>query len=583
MKSNILVNAYLCLFVLCSTNLIFSQNATLKTISGTISYLDTPIPDVNIVIKGTTRGTKTNAKGAYEIEANIGDNIEYSHVGFKTVSIIVEDITKEISFNMIENANELGEVLIIKKTINGKVVEYAKKAEESIESSRGTIDPRTAGYSIGYIDGDDLSNTYSSLKEALVGKIAGYSVNGIDGLAYLRGGNTSVTQDYPVAWEVDGVFTQDEPEFLDLTQVKSVHALKSLAATNKYGTLGAGGVIVIKTKYGNAGSRAAQIANIAEKHTNKNYYNNDAVSIDSNALIESELVASIKNVRNKEEARKLYTNISIADTNFDELIAIAKLFKYDYNDNTTARTVLTDIATANSNNPEILKAIAFNLQEFGYKKQAVDVYKMVIKIRPNYVQSHRDLANALKDNDQFTQAWRIYMNSLMKGQDLNDDGIGTIMYNEMEYLYFNRQNQTNIREKFVPKSEDIVDFRNDVRLLFEWNTSEAEFDLEFVSPDLRSYVFEHSLAGDQELITKEKQTGFSSKEFIIETVGDGEWLVNLTYLGNKKSDPTYLKVTTYSHWGASTQKEEIKVYRLDAEHQKLQLKKINKQILLANK
>jgi len=583
MKSNITNSVYLCLFILCFTNLIFSQNPTTKTISGIISYMDAPITDVNISIKETTKGTKTNTKGFYEIEAAIGDEIKYSHIGFKTVSIIVEDITKEISFNMIENANELSEVIIIKKTIDGKVVEYAKKAEETIASSRGNIDPKTAGYSIGYIDGNDLSNTYSSLKEALKGKIAGFTVNGINGLAYLRGGNTSVTQDYPVAWEVDGVFTQDEPTFLDLTQIKSVHALKSIAATNKYGTLGAGGVIVITTKYGNLGNRAAQIANETEKHTNKNYYNNDAIAIDSDDLSESKLITSIKNADNKKEALNIYNTMDIDSANFDELIGIAKLFKYEYDNNAIARTILINASKANSNNPEILKAIAFNMQEFGYDKQAVDVYKMVIKIRPNYVQSHRDLANALKDNNQFTQAWRIYMNQVMQGQDLNDEGIGTIMYNEMEYLFFTRKNQTNIREKFVPKSEDIVDFRNDIRLLFEWNTSEAEFDLEFVSPDKRSYVFEHSLSGDQELITREKQTGFSSKEFIIETIGDGEWLVNLTYLGNKKSDPTFLKVTTYTNWGQSNQKENIKVYRLDAEHQKFKLKRINKQILLANR
>ncbi len=559
------------------------QTGEPKTIKGVITSLDAPLRDVNILVKNTSTGTKTNRKGRYTIKAKVGDILEFSHVSYKTVSIVIEDITEELNIDMIENTNELNEVVITAKTRSGEVLEYTKKANEAFNSSRGSFNPETSGYAIGYVDGKNINTTYLSLKEALVGKISGYHINGQDGLAYLRGGNTSITQDYPVAWEVDGIFTTDEPLSIDLSQVKSVHALKSLAATNKYGTQGAGGVIVIETHYGNLGGRSTKIALETEKHTNKNFYSNDAIELGNDQASKSEILIQLERLNNKDLAFEAYQALDLKTVHFADQINIANYFRSTYNDLKLTGEVLFNLANIHASNPEILKAVAFNLQTFGIKKKAVDVYKMILKLRPNYAQSHRDLANALKDNDQFTQAWRLYMNYLLQGHDVSGEGIGDIIYNEMEYLYFNRQNQTNIRETFVPKSEDIVDFRNDVRLLFEWNTSEAEFDLEFVSPDKRSYVFEHSLAGDQELITKEKQTGFSSKEFIIETVGDGEWLVNLTYLGNKKSDPTYLKVTTYSHWGTSTQKEEIKVYRLDIEHQKFQLKKINKQILLATK
>jgi hypothetical protein len=560
----------------------FINSGKEKNIRGVISYLDAPIRDVNIRIKNTSQGTKTNRKGRYSIKAKVGDELEFSHVSYKTVFILVEDITEELNIDMIDNTNELNEVVITAKTANGKVLEYSKNAEESFSSSRGNFNPETAGYAVGFVDGKSISNTFSSIKQALVGKISGYYVDGPDGNAYLRGGNSSVTQDYPVAWEVDGVFTTDAPISLDLSEIKTVHALKSLAATNKYGTLGAGGIVVIETNQGNLGGRSAKLALETQKHTNKNYYSNDAVTIGDTEDSKSEILSTLENINNKELAVKTYEALDLKTIHFDEQISIAKVFKTQYNDDLQTGKVLLNIAKTYSKNSEILKAVAFNLQAFGLKKGAVDVYKMILKSRPNYAQSYRDLANAFKDNDQFTQSWRLYMSYLMQGHDVSGDGIGAIIYNEMEFLYFNRKNQTAIRESFVPKSENIQDFRNDVRLLFEWNTSEAEFDLEFVNPDLRAYVFEHSLAGNQELITKEKQNGFSSKEFIIDAIGDGEWLINLTYLGNKKSDPTFIKVTTYYHWGKSNQREEIKVYRLDIEHQKFQLIQLNKQLLIAD-
>ncbi|MBT8272236.1 MAG: carboxypeptidase-like regulatory domain-containing protein, partial [Bacteroidia bacterium] len=481
--------------------------------------------------RNTSRGTQTDARGRYTIEARTGETLTFSHISYKTVRIIIEDITSELNIEMIEKTNELDEVVVIAKSVNGEVVKRRQKADREFQSSRGNVDPRTAGYAVGFVDGEEISNTYSSIKEALRGKLAGYHVNGIDGLAYLRGGNFSVTQDYPVAWEVDGVFSTEEPFGLDLSQIESVYALKSLAATNKYGTLGAGGVIVILTKYGGFNPSEAQRLKIAEQYTNKNYYGNDAIDYNSKVDLNDILILELR------------------DRAYSE------------------------------NNPELLKALAYFYQAQGKRVEAVKVYEDVFKLRPTYAQSYRDLANAYIVNDQFKKGWRLYMSYLMQGHDVSGDDIGQIIYNEMEYLYFNRQNQTAIREQFIPQNETIEEFRNDVRMVFEWNTSEAEFELEFVSPDTRSYVFEHSLEANQELISKEKTIGFSSKEFIIDDVGEGDWLINLTYKGNKMNEPTYFKVTTYYHWGKSGQKKEVTLYKLQDERFKFLLQKLNKSIL----
>ena len=151
----------------------------------------------------------------------------------------------------------------------------------------------------------------------------------------------------------------------------------------------------------------------------------------------------------------------------------------------------------------------------------------------------------------------------------------------MEYLYFNRANQTQIQQRFTPRSKNKVEFRDDVRFVVEWNTSEAEFGLEFVGPDKRSYTFEHTLLANQDLITDEKTLGYSSKDFIIDNIGTGEWLVNLTYYGNKKSAPTYMKITTYYNWGKPNQRQEINVYKLEEINKKYQLQKLNSKSLLA--
>lgn len=102
--------------------------------------------------------------------------------------------------------------------------------------------------------------------------------------------------------------------------------------------------------------------------------------------------------------------------------------------------------------------------------------------------------------------------------------------------------------------------KSDIRLVFEWNTFEAEFIIEFVNPYMQVYEIENSLGKNSDLIKAHKKTGYSSKEIFITNLKKGDWLVNLTYLGNKKYKPTIFKVTTYYNWGQPNQTEKINVY-----------------------
>ena len=105
-----------------------------------------------------------------------------------------------------------------------------------------------------------------------------------------------------------------------------------------------------------------------------------------------------------------------------------------------------------------------------------------------------------------------------------------------------------------------------------------------MSPDLRAYEFEHTLAANQDLITEEKRIGYSSKRFFIEDIMDGDWLLNLTYKGNKKSAPTYFKLTAYYNWGKVNQVKLVKVYKMGPEdNQKIQLLRVNRQTLFASR
>lgn len=551
-----------------------------KEIRGKITYLDSPIPLVNVKIVGKNSGVVTNPRGEYQIKANVGDIIQFSHVSYATVSIIVEDITETLNIEMVLQENELDTVVINADTKQGKTAERAKKSDSKFNSAMGTFDPKTSGNAISYIDGNEKTAGARDILDVLNGKVAGIRVNRETNEVFMRS-TGSINTELPPIWDVDGNVITYIPYNLPPDDIQDIYLLKSLAATNRYGSQGRGGVIVVRTRTGNfSAAKAIENEKIAEQYRNQDRYMNDASQLALASLNDNPYADGLEAFDSKQKAYIHYEEkLKYSLPSYADHIAIAQKFVTYFNDITLATDLFKQLMDKHANNPEILKAIAYHLQTIGQRREAIEAYERTFKLRPKYAQSYRDLANAYMENDQFKKSWRLYMSYLMQGHDLSAEGIGELIYNEMEWLYFSRKNQTEIKENFVPKSRDLFDFRNDVRMVVEWNTSEAEFDLEFVSPDLRSYVFEHTVNANQELITEEKQKGYSSKEFFIDDIGDGEWLVNFTYKGNKKPEPTYIKVTTFYNWGKAEQNQEISVYKFQNERNKIQLKKFQRDVL----
>lgn len=76
------------------------------------------------------------------------------------------------------------------------------------------------------------------------------------------------------------------------------------------------------------------------------------------------------------------------------------------------------------------------------------------------------------------------------------------------------------------------------------------------------YVYKHTQEPNPQRIKDGKPNGYSSEKFLMDGSLPGTWQVNVNYKGNKKLDPTYLKVTTYYNYGELSQKEKVEVFRL---------------------
>ena len=61
-----------------------------REVSGTLTTRDgSPLPGINIAIKGTSTGTTTDANGYYSLKVAVGETLVFSFIGMKTQEIVV--------------------------------------------------------------------------------------------------------------------------------------------------------------------------------------------------------------------------------------------------------------------------------------------------------------------------------------------------------------------------------------------------------------------------------------------------------------------------------------------------------------
>ena len=79
-----------------------------KTITGTVSDADGPLPGAAVVVQGTDTGVTTDFDGNYSIEANEGDVLEFSFIGMTTATATVgADSVINITLTTSENRLEM--------------------------------------------------------------------------------------------------------------------------------------------------------------------------------------------------------------------------------------------------------------------------------------------------------------------------------------------------------------------------------------------------------------------------------------------------------------------------------------------
>lgn len=230
-------------FLLMLTTAVLAQE---NVVTGTVKdETGAGMPGVNVLVKGTSQGTVTNAEGAFSINAPSNATLVFTFVGYRSSEVAVNGRTT-IDLNMEPDLTSLDEVVVIG---------YGTQKRSDLTGA------------VGSVGVDKLQERPStSLNQALSGKIAGVQVNTNSGRpggksnVRIRGFSSINSSNNPL-YVVDGVqlpqgnqdqFSQSI-DYLNPNDIVSVEVLKDASSTAIYGARGANGVILITTKRGKSG------------------------------------------------------------------------------------------------------------------------------------------------------------------------------------------------------------------------------------------------------------------------------------------------------------------------------------------
>ena len=228
----------------------------LSIINGTVKDAQgNPLAGVSVTLKGTAKGTSTNNDGGFSIDANVGDVLEFTIVGYRKNSVIIGQ-NKNITVVM-EIAVEVGEEVVVvgygtqkKSDLTGSISTVTMNDVTSVPTTnfQNAIQGRVSGVSVTTPSGGPGATPQIKIRGT--GSIGAgndplYVINGIpfpdNSNLSMPISKQSTAYQAPPSSPLSAINTQN---------IESINILKGPSATAIYGSRGSNGVIIVTTKQG---------------------------------------------------------------------------------------------------------------------------------------------------------------------------------------------------------------------------------------------------------------------------------------------------------------------------------------------
>jgi tetratricopeptide (TPR) repeat protein len=345
---------------------------------------------------------------------------------------------------------------------------------------------------------------------------------------------------------------------IDPNNVEKITVLRGLAATNKYGTLARGGAILIYTKT-RAGADVRNKEQSNSAMVKGNTYNETVTTVKTTP--KGDYLKELKKTKSVEEAYSLYLSQRESYRDDFQYFVDASKSMLKWGDPDLSKRILLNILEMNPNDVEFLRYAGMLLQDRKNFSLAREVYEHVLLLKPGESQSYRDLALMLTESHQYQKSLDMYR-KMKDGSypSVNFEGLRKPLNSEMKRLILMHRSQLDTQGL---SSHYQTPMNYDVRVVVDYNDRDAEFDLQFVNPQKKFFVWSHRKFENGTRIEQEKREGFNTEEFFLIDAEPGKWQVNIESPKQDSRRPLALRYTVYRNYGTKEETRQSKTLVLN--------------------
>ncbi len=500
-------------------------------VKGNVGDLDNRLFNVSVKVRNSERETKTDSNGNFSIQAFNGEVLDFFYPGRENASSIVNTRSNMLKIIMPIGITALDEVVLKE---NVKLKELHKPLKKNIETRFGTLDMNKVGFSVKQMKGSQISPSAQTIMDVVKGKFAGVQVvrkypEDFEMIALRDGKFTG----FFASWDIDGhVYPPDNPPFhIDLHNIKDITIMPAAWAGARYGTMAPGGIIIVRTI-----SNTFDDLEVSSKKNGQpqNKYAGDAIEL-ANVIASKPLY--VQRIAYANSAVEGYLQYLKERKNYGSVpsfyLESSMVFKEQWNEIAISNRIKSNLLELFPENVDALKILAYSYEVDGSYIEAAYVYKQIHQVKET-PQAKRDLARILTRLESYEKAWQLYKGYIDIRGVFEDKALDKLTKKEILAFVQNHANKIGLN-----KSKFDFDEPSDLSLIVEWNDPNTQFELQFVDPSGNFFNWNNAVEISQE----ENVNGDLSTVFDIDQLQQGQWLVNMTYLGNQANLPTYLKFT----------------------------------------
>ncbi len=536
-----------------------------KYVEGVVISEGNALPDVNITVKGKNKGTITDQYGKYKIAVEVGDVLVFTNVNMKKAIVDIKEEDEIVQVELTKKINKLDAAVI--------------KSRKKRAPNRGTLNGvdvnlDAIGYAVQSIDEKQMGNqTKIGIGESIAGKFAGISNNHSNdpGRILIRGWHSIMLSSHPliivdgISMPRSGIYTDEKADynFIDNNTVTDITILKGISATNRYGTEGRNGVILITTN--STGNKL--LANDEESPDDELNikYEIFKLPLQVDTKQNSNFITMLKKYPDAKEAYSYYLNRFSANKDNVSFFVECSDYFFSINQPDIGEQILSNLAEIYPDDTSILKILAFNLEKHNVLDSAQKVYERIAAISPTMSQAHVDLANSYFSVKKYQKAVDLFkkITSNRVKEIPSFDGLSNQVTNDFKNLLSKRNQKWKVKKidqkYFIPPHHDL-------RVVTEWSHPQTEFSVQYINAKKQYFTLNHTQAENKKTLQKELRQGFTSDEYVLSDIEPGAWYLNIVtptnYVPDLKS-PKFLKIKVFTNFGRSNQKLQTHVINLD--------------------